>query len=248
MPALTSTQTKIIEKAIDKVFDRLKTRFLGPARGAKTIAYQFKPELSLAGLFLDANHSEGNEKPDKDLLRSLLRVAEKHIEAQRESTKAQAVRSVDAFLRGNQKTDLKTVLGGELADIWKKTAESTKRIIDTEGTTARNAGSLDGIVKVNSSMGIEDPIVYFVVVHDHLLCPECKRLHLMADGFTPRVYRISEIGHGYHKKGQNDPKIGGLHPHCRCSLVTLLPGYGFSAGGSVTYIDADHNEYDKQRN
>lgn len=247
MPALSVTQIKIIERSVDKVFDRLKTRFLGPKRGAKTIGYQFKPELSLAALFLDATKNEGNVKPDKDLLRSLMAVAEKHIESQRDNTKAMVVRAVDAFLRENKKGTLKTVLGGQLADIWKKTAESTAKIIDTEGTTARNAGTLDGIVKVNASMGIDDPFVYFVVVHDHLLCKDCLNLHLMPDQNTPRVYRLSDIGHGYHKKGDLNPKIGGLHPHCRCSLVSLMPGYGFDSGGRVKFISKEHNEYDEQR-
>jgi len=242
MPALTAIQIKVIESAIDKVFARLKTRFLGPRRGSKMIAFQFKPELSLPGLFTAANHDEGNKKPDRDLLRSLMSVAEKHIDAQKSSTKAQVVRAIDAHLRGNGKGDLKTVLGGELAEVWKKTAESAKSILDTEGTTARNAGTLDGVMKVNASMGIDDPLVYFVVVRDHLLCKECRNLHLMADQVTPRVWRLSEIGHGYHRKGQSNPKIGGLHPHCRCSLVTLMPGYGFDAG-RVTFVSPSHDEW-----
>lgn len=246
MPALTAKQIRIVEMAVDRVFDRLKTRFLGPRRGSKLIAFQFKPELSLPGLFTAANHEEGNKKPNRDLLRSLMTVAEKHIDAQRASTKAQVVRAIDGHLRGGGKGDMRTVLGGELADVWKKTADSAKRIIDTEGTTARNAGTLDGIVKVNSSMGIEDPTVYFVVVRDHLLCGECRRLHLLDDGDTPRVWKMSELGHGYHRRGQSNPKIGGLHPHCRCSLVTLMPGYGFEAG-RVTYVSSQHDEYRLQR-
>jgi len=35
--------------------------------------------------------------------------------------------------------------------------------------------------------------------------------------------------------------------NCRCSLVTLMPGYGFDARGRVTFMDVGHNELEKQR-
>lgn len=247
MPALTAQEIALIHMHVDNVFARLKTRFLGPKRGALSIAYQFQPSLSLPGLFTAANQEEGNASPDKDLLRSLLRVAESHIEAQRDTTKANVVRTIDAFCRGKRTPDTRALLSGQLADVWKKTAESVKKIIDTEGTTVRNAGALDGITKVNASFGIEDPIIYFVVVRDNLLCTECRRLHLMSDGITPRLWRTSEIGHGYHKKGDSFPKIGGTHINCRCSIVTLMPGYGFDGAGMVVFIDPQHDEYAKQR-
>jgi len=97
----------------------------------------------------------------------------------------------------------------------------------------RNVGILEGIVKTNAVAGVEDPTVFFVVVRDGVLCGECKRLHMLEDGVTPRVWKLSEVGHGYHKKGEQFPKVGGLHPHCRCVLSTLLPGYGFNEGGFV---------------
>jgi hypothetical protein len=74
----------------------------------------------------------------------------------------------------------------------------------------------------------------------------CRRLHLLDNGKTPRVYKLSEVGHGYHKKGQDDPKLGGLHPHCRCTLVTLMPGFGFDKAGMVKYISRTHDEWAKQ--
>jgi hypothetical protein len=48
-----------------------------------------------------------------------------------------------------------------------KAEDGVKRILDTEASNARNMGSLDGIIKVNAFSGIEDPIVYFVVVRDN---------------------------------------------------------------------------------
>lgn len=80
----------------------------------------------------------------------------------------------------------------------------------------------------------------------HHNCSECKKLHLLPDEQTPRVWKMSEVGAGYHKKGDPAPKVGGLHPHDRCTIQTLPPGYGFE-GGRITYIGKDHDEFAKQR-
>ena len=86
-----------------------------------------------------------------------------------------------------------------------------------------------------------------MTVRDQHRCDECTRLHMMPDGVTPKVWKLSDVGSGYHKKGQSQPKVGGLHPHCRCMLTHLLSGYGFDASGRVTYIAAGHDEYENQR-
>ena len=96
-------------------------------------------------------------------------------------------------------------------------------------------------------MGDEDPVVYFVTVRDEHLCAECRRLHLMEDGSTPRLWRSSEVGHAYHKRGDPDPKVHGLHPHCRCTPVSLAPGYGFDAAGRPTFVRLGHDALAEQR-
>lgn len=247
---LTKKQVGVIEHAVDHLFDQAKARFLGPGSIDKRIVAAFREDLSLPGLFLAASREERN-RPDESLLHSIMRIANGYIEATRQETKAKVVKHVDAFLKDARakgiKTDMQTVLGGELPEVWGKVTANMRRIIDTESTGARNMGTLDAIVKINAASGIEDPTVYFVVVRDEHLCDECKRLHLLDDGKTPRVWKMSELGHGYHKRGQDSPKLGGLHPHCRCSLVTLMPGYGFDAAGFVTFKHLDWDEIKQQR-
>lgn len=239
-----------IEAAVDDLFDRIKVRALGPRSIDKKLYIGWNADLSLPGLFMSANAEEGN-RPDDDVLNSLMRVAAGYLDGERERTKAQVVKAVDSFLKeaksGKVKTDVKTVLGGQLADVMAKVTSEVTRIIDTEATTARNVGVLDGIMKVNSAAGVEDPVVYFVVVRDSSLCEECKRLHLLPDGVIPRLWKMSEVSHNHHKRGDASPSIGGEHPHCRCSLVTLMLGYGFDDGGGTTYIGPDHDEFKKQR-
>lgn len=239
---------KLIYAAVDNLFQRLKARVLGREYGPKQIRFGITA-ATLPDLFQSANREERNV-PDQELLDSLMRNAEGYLDAQRISTRTQVVHAVENFLRDAEskgiETDIETVLGGQLGDIWRKAREGVNRIVDTEATTVRNTGTLDGIIKVNAANAIDDPVIYFVVVHDEFLCEECKRLHLLSDGVTPRLWKLSQVGHGYHKKGQENPKVGGLHPHDRCSLVTLLPGYGFNEQGAVTFIGFDHDEWKKQ--
>lgn len=247
--ALSGRATDAVYRAVDRLFDRIKARFLGREHGDKRIYVGFTPRVTLADLYEAGARHEG-ARPDPAVVASLQRTAEAFLEAQRSATKAHVVRAVENWLyearSAGVETDAKTVLGGELAGVFQRASEGVLKILDAEGTKARNTGALDGILRVNAARGIEDPSVYFVVVRDDTLCAECKRLHLLNDGVTPRVWKLSELGHGYHKKGQDNPKLGGLHPHCRCSLVTLMPGYGFDRG-SVSFVQLDHDEYARQR-
>jgi hypothetical protein len=249
-PALSPRAISTIHSAVDEAFDRLKLRLLGPQSfGKRMYIGGYNRHLSLPGIFEEAAREEGTV-PNLATLNQILKVAGGYVDSTREKTKARVVKEVTAFLHdAHQKgvdTDLKTVLGGKLSEVWSDTAHAVRRIVDTEAQHTRNVGTLEGIVRVNAVAGIDDPTVYFVVVRDNALCGECKRLHLLKDGKTPRVWKLSEVGNGYHTKGDPNPKMDGLHPHCRCSLVTLMPGYGFNDGGFVAFIAPKHDEYEKQ--
>ena len=225
-----------IDSAVDSLFARAKARFLGPNWGGKKIIVGWKLEDSLPGLF-GASSAEEHAAPNLKTLDRLLHIADGYIESQRASTKSKLVQSIGAFLQNaSQKgvvTDWETVLEGMLSGIWGQTSSNLARIVDTEGTTARNMGGLDGIVEVNERFGIDDPVVYFVVVKDSLLCSECKRLHLLEDGVTPRVWLLSEVGHEYHHRGDPNPKIGGLHPNCFVDTVRLFTDSGIYTIGEL---------------
>lgn len=240
---------KKIEGAVDHLFDKLKVRLLGPRSVSKKLFISFNREKSLPGLY-EAAHIEERGIPDQEQLEQLLQIAENYLDAMRLRTKAQTVKSVQAFLgraaAEGIDTNVHTVLGGELADLYGKLSADVRRIIDTEAQNVRNVGVMDGIVRSNAAVGIEDPLVFFVVVRDEHLCDECKRLHLLKDRRTPRVWRMSQLGHGYHTKGEDHPKVGGLHPHCRCSMTTLLPGFGFDKAGMVVWKGEGHDEYARQ--
>ena len=96
-------------------------------------------------------------------------------------------------------------------------------------------------------MGIDDPVVAFIPVKDKDLCEECERLHLMSDRICPRVWFYSEIQGGYFHRGDDTPSWNLLHPHCRCTPSTVLPGFGFDGNGRVMWIKQGFLELDFQR-
>ncbi len=250
---LSKTAVKRIHDSVEALFQRLKGRYLGPGavtnRGDKRIFIGYRPEFTLANLYSNAAQEE-RAKPSKESAESLIDIASGYLDATEAATKARVTRAVDAFLKDAEAkgvdTDVETVLGGELAQIWGKTTADVKKILDTEATHARNLGAMEGIARVGAAAGIEDPVIYFVVVNDQHMCGECRRLHLLEDNITPRVWTMSEVSHKHHVRGEDTPCWGGMHPHCRCTPASLMPGYGFK-GGSVAYIGVGHDELAKQR-
>jgi len=251
---LSPTALKLIDKAVDLLFERAKARLLGPGAhkmyARKQLVLKLNPKDTLTGLYRQASQFEGMD-PKENVMKGLLRIAGSYLDATKEKTKAKVQHSVQSFLTDaiaqGIKTDARTVLGGQLAELWGDVKKDVRRIVETETTVVRNTSIYDAIGRMSALDGVEDPTVFFVTVRDDVRCDECTRLHLLPDGTTPRVWKQSELGSGYHKKGDPNPKIAGLHPHCRCVLTVLMRGYGFDSGGMVTYKEPDWDEYKHQR-
>lgn len=239
-----------IHNAVDDLFEKIRGRLLGPTVLDSNIAVGYRHELSLPGLYHSAAKEEGAPGSDSTLA-AILAVADSYLQAQQARTKAAVVHDVQTFLADAQasgvKTDVETVLGGALAKTFETITKDVARVVDTESQNGRAFGALEGIVKINDQRGVDDPTIFFVVVRDKNCCVECKRLHMMPDEITPRLWKLSQAGHGYHKKGRESPCIGGLHPHCRCSMATLLPGFGFNAAGFVHYVGPNFDAYAAQQ-
>lgn len=250
---LTRAAAAKVQGAVDRLFDRIRERYLEQPPVDKKVVFGLKGSISLPDLYRMAAGEEG-VRPDAEVLAGLVRVASSYLDAQQARTKARVVHAVEAWMndisnRGGE-PDVERILAGELSDAFGEAKVGVKRIFDTETTRARNTGLLDGIVRVNAGMGIDDPVVYFALAHyvdEDAPCEECRRLHMMPDGVTPRLWHLSEVGHGYHKEGDDNPKLGGLHPHCRCVLVTLMPDYGFDAAGTLRWIGFGHDALKAQR-
>jgi hypothetical protein len=248
---LPSSAKRLINSTVENLFDRMALNLLGDIpelRNRKVAFFSTSPNMGLANLFVQVLNRAPNQL-ESDVLKGLLTTAHTYIESLKNKTKASIETEIDAYikdrnLRGESVSELdvqKSIIDGLI-----KAKSHIKTIADTEATKTRNIAQTMQITKVAADMNVRDPSVIFICVHDNKLCEECSRLHLMEDKITPRVWKLSELGYGYHKKGDSNPKVGGLHPNERCTLTFLAPGYGFSRG-KVAYISPDHDEYLKQR-
>jgi hypothetical protein len=243
-----------IHDVVAALFDRARVRLLGRDRVPRqvvfgpTSAVEHRADLSLPGIFDSSSRSEGF-RPRDDVRESALRAAASYLDAYEARTKAAAVEAVEAHLRdavhGSAETAVKA-LNGRLADVLATATRDVERMVETEVPATRNLGALDGLVKVNTLAGVDDPVVYFVSVKDGHRCEECTELHTI-DGVVPRVWFLSEIETGFHKRGSEKPSLRGLHPHCRCSVASILPGWGFKEDGGLQYISDGYLELKHQR-
>lgn len=246
MAFLKPAAVKKIHNAIERLFERAKVRLLGYTDNKKVDIgdVNYKPDSSLPGIFVRANIEEGTV-PDKEVLDSLISHCAGYLDAQKEDAKSKIVQTIDSFLKDSKrkktldiKQDINTLLNDELTDMWSKVSSNVNRIAAYETNKAKNTGLLEGI----TNGGDEDPTIVFIGPNDGKTCSECSRLFFLKDGVTPRAWKLSEVGHGYHKRGDNYPKIGGLHPHCRHSPSAILSGYGFKKG-RISFINPEHLEY-----
>lgn len=251
--ALSQKVIAAIHNAVDGLFNKVKVRYLGAGvddrTGSKKLVITHNPSLTLPALYSDSASDDG-AKPKTATAQSLVDVAKGYLDASQAATRAKIVHAVDSYLRNAQlkgvETNASTVLGGQLAELWGTVTTDVKRILESEATKAVNVGSLEGILKINATRGIDDPIVFWLGPNDAETCDECKRIYLMPDKITPKVYKLSEASSKHHRRGENDPKIAGAHPSCRHLMTTILPGYGFE-NGKISFISPDHDEFTKQR-
>lgn len=250
-PRISKGASKAIDSRLDDLFDMLKIKLLGPQSVSRRLYVGFTHELSLPGLFEKAVSEEGG-KLDTTLVDHLIEITADFIDKNRADAKAQVKKRVQDLItdldQGRfKRKEFENKLEEELGDIWGDVTANVARVVMTQTQHAQTLGIKSGLDQINANLGIDDPTVVFIPVKDHLLCDECKRLHLLEDHVTPRAWLSSEVKAGYHKKGDPEPSWSLLHPHCRCSLATVLPGFGFSGAGRVIWIGEGHDEWSHQR-
>jgi hypothetical protein len=222
---------------IDGLFASLKLKFLPTG---KTLEWH----TSLPAVYRASVAAHGGT-PDAETENHLLEIADAYLEGIKARIKA---RALNAAL-GNETAE---TAGGEAvaqtpATIIESATHEIETVLDSETQNARSLGAVEGISQVAASQGVADPTVFFVVVRDSSLCDECKDIHLMPTGVEPRLWKLSEVMNGYHQRGVDAPSMTGLHPHCRCSLTYLAPGFGFNARGYVQYVAPGFDALEDQR-
>lgn len=250
---MSSSSKEQISKIVEDMFDNIAMQFLGDIpklKGKKLLVISSKANLGLPNLFVQSMQNKTPNPIEQDVLRNLLDSAYGYIESLKGRTRSNVTERIDGLLkeakvRGQSVSEdqIQEVLAEEL-----NAAKShMKAIIEAESTKMRNVGTMMDISRVAAGVGDSDPTVFFVVVRDGKTCNECKRLHLMPDEVTPRLWKFSELKQGYHKRSENSPSAFGLHPHCRCTLTYLSSGFGFDDSGKLSYKSENFDAFSKQR-
>jgi len=248
---ISNNSKDAIGKIVEQLFDRMGHSLLGniPAfRNKKTILFTSNPIMTLAHLFMQGLGAYRTLPKEEEAMKNMLSTAHDYLEALKSRTKARLTESVDSYVqeaRARGETPSETEIKNRIIGALGKAKNDMRTIAEAESTKARNLGKAMNIARVGASLGVSDPNVFFVMIKDKSTCDECKRLHLAEDGVTPRVWKMSQLGFSYHKKGEPNPKVCGLHPHCRCTLTLLSPGFGFK-NGIVSFIHEGYDEYAAQ--
>lgn len=252
MRGLSIKAVEAIEKMVGERFDSIAMQFLGivpKITKEKRIVFS-TAKNSLTSLFLQALGTRDPNKDEEDTLKVILRIANGYVEALKERTQARIVQNINAYML-DQNSKREPISVDKTKNIFReemdKAGKHFKLIANTESNKTTNIGTALQISKVGESNGEQDPTVFFIVTVDDVTGSEEFILHLLPDRKTPRLWKLSEIGNTYHKKGESNPKFAGLHPNCRCKLTYLAQGFGFDGDGRVTYIGPDHDEFEKQR-
>lgn len=253
MAGIPNSLLKRIYKVVDSMFDRFLDRFVGRHREGPAHYGQYADTL---GGILTASSMDFGVKPDSNTIETVKDISLAYVQSERARTKAQIAVAVNAAwqeAKDNKKIDWKAKARQLTMQVMKDTESRMSLIIDTEVQRARSLGILTATQKISEALKIDDPMVYFVIARGTSgkpqsdVCSECIRLHLMPDRITPRVYRLAELNGGYHKKGDPNPSILGLHPHCRCTMCPIYKGYGFNAQGQLGFVSLNFSEFKKQR-
>jgi hypothetical protein len=223
---------KLIEERLGRTFESLKDRLLVISGYSK---------FNLPGVYMEAVKESGGS-PDLETLQSMVDTTKNYLDSVKLQAVNVATKEVEAHMQANSKPKPEEV-EKILRQTWGNVTSKVEQIVNSETTAFRNVGLLEGVIRVAAVKGIADPNVAFITSKDSAVCDECIRLHM--DGGNPRVFKLSEVSHGYVKKGTAVPSIYGLHPNCRCSMILVLPNFGFE-NGKLSYISSGFNAYENQ--
>lgn len=253
MRGISGKGKNAIAMVIEEMFDSLAMDFIGEIpslKNKKKLIISSQPNLGLSNLFISSMASRSPTPLEEDLLKGLLESANGYIDSLKSRTKSNIVEGLDGLVREKNSSGTKVTpkdIAGILGEEMKKAKDHMQLTVRSEATKFRNMGHALSIAHVSASTGDSDPDVIFVMVRDGVTCKECVRLHLMPDKITPRVYKLSELKHSYHKRGNDTPSVFGLHPGCRCTLAYLPKNFGFDSEGLLKYVKEGYSAYSHQK-
>lgn len=256
MYGISQQSKEQIDKVVEDLFDKAALRFLGAIprlQHKKTVLIGFEQSFNLANLFVQSMNNKWLNNIENEILKGVLSGAANYIDILKNKTSNNILQKLEGIARqartGNEKipeTEVNKIVEEELG----KANSDLETIVMSESTKARNLGMVMDISRAaatSENVADRDPIVGFAGINDDQTCKECKRLFLMQDGVTPRLWRLSECSGGYFKRGDSFPSILGLHPRCRHTPFMVPSDWGFDKSGHLAFIGIGYNALEEQR-
>lgn len=253
MHGISSQGKEQINRIVEDLFDKIALHFIGnipKLAHKKLLLIGHKPNLGLAQLFVQSLQNRSPNPLEYDVLKGILDNSHGYVEALKNQTRNRLTEKLDELARDAKLKESKIAeedLNKAISEELERAQSHMKSIVHSQTTRTKNMGTALDIGRVASSIGDEDPTVFFVVFKRPATCKWCQKIHLMPDGITPRLWKFSELKQGYFVRGEKNPSIMGLHPNCSCQLTYLSKGFGFDSKGNVAYVAEKHDEYTKQR-
>lgn len=243
---LTEAQKEAILSQVENLFESTKANLLGRYfKGARLffqVAEKADPMHTIEGIyFYTMNMLYGvGSQPNKKIIENLCEITGNYLDSQKLKTK-------NHILADLQNAKNQTEAMAAVSRHMDKAGKYIDMLIANETRVAQAYASREGIAKLASDIGVEDPTVVFLGVTDHKICKHCKSMyHDVANIRLPKPYKLSQIREGYFRPKEWDgksPHQAPLHPRCRHSMSFVPPNFGFTAGGVIEFKSIGYDYY-----
>lgn len=247
---LTRKQQKAVQFEVDDLYNKLQARLLGRFFKGPKIYFEIventDPLDTMEGMFRYALNTLYGPKVDvnENILKLLTDTTKNYLDAAKLKARNQVIHDIFGAKNIDEVVDL-------VEENMDKATSYINTLLVTEVRNVSATAEKDGIAQVAADMGVEDPHVCKVGVKDSVTCKVCK--HLWWQDYNkniPKVYKLSELKDGYNKSqklGKAEATVLPTHPHCRCVLTFIPPGFSFNDSGMLTFKGLKHDEWEHQR-
>ena len=250
---LSNQQRDLILDRIEALFEGTKARLLGKHfKGPRImfeVARRTDPLHTIEGIYeytLNMMYGVG-AKPNIKTVENLAEVTGNYMDAQQLKIKNHILADV---AKAKSPTEAMRTIRAS----FDKAGDYVDMLVSNETRIVQAYASREGITQVASDLGVKDPTVVFLGITDTRICKYCKQMyHDSANLQKPKPYKLSQVQEGYFKPKDWDgksPHQAPLHPRCRHVMVYVPPNFGFTADGTITFVDFGydyHKDYWKMK-
>jgi hypothetical protein len=243
---LSDGQRSLILSRIESLFEETKARLLGRFfRGPKMyfeVVRRTDPLHTIEGIYqysLSMLYGAGI-RPDEKNIENLTEVTGNYLDAQQLKVKNHILAAV-----ANAKTPSEAMRS--IRSHFESTGKYVDLLISNEVRITQAYASREGITRLASDIGVQDPTVVFLGVTDHKICKYCKSMyHDSANLRKPKPYKLSQLQEGYFKPKEWDgktPHQSPVHPRCRHHMSFIPPNFGYNDNGTIEFKHFGYDYY-----